>query len=100
MPTWAALIIGIVGSTGLWSLVQWFAQKKSADNSLLLGLAHDRILALCSEYLQRGSITQAEYENLDKYLYQPYIKRGGNGLVKKMMEQVNKLSITEVQHGL
>lgn len=95
MPTWLTLILGMVGSTGLWQLVQWFVQKRSADNSLLLGLAHDRILALCSEYLKRGSLSQSEYENLSKYLYKPYIARGGNGLVKKMFEQVEKLKITE-----
>ena len=97
MPTWATLLLGMVGSTGLWSFVQWLINRKSADKDLLLGLAHDRILSLCAEYIKRGSITRPEYENLSKYLYKPYIARGGNGVVKHMMEQVDRLPITEGQ---
>ena len=95
MPTWATLVIGMIGSTGLWSFVQWLITRKSADNDLLLGLAHDRILSLCSEYIKRGDITRSEYENLSKYLYKPYIARGGNGVVKHMMEQVDRLPVRE-----
>ena len=95
MPTWATLVIGMIGSTGLWSFVQWLITRKSADNDLLLGLAHDRILSLCSEYIKRGDITRSEYENLSKYLYKPYIARGGNGVVKHMMEQVDRLPVKE-----
>ena len=95
MPTWATLVIGMIGSTGLWSFVQWLITRKSADKDLLLGLAHDRILSLCSEYIKRGDITRSEYENLSKYLYKPYIARGGNGVVKHMMEQVDRLPVKE-----
>ena len=85
----------MIGSTGLWSFVQWLITRKSADKDLLLGLAHDRILSLCSEYIKRGDITRSEYENLSKYLYKPYIARGGNGVVKHMMEQVDRLPVKE-----
>lgn len=95
MPTWLTLVLGMIGSTGLWSFVQWLATRKSADKDLLLGLAHDRILSLCSEYIKRGDITRSEYENLSKYLYKPYIARGGNGVVKHMMEQVDRLPVKE-----
>ena len=89
------LVLGMIGSTGLWSFVQWLITRKSADKDLLLGLAHDRILSLCSEYIKRGDITRSEYENLSKYLYKPYIARGGNGVVKHMMEQVDRLPVKE-----
>ena len=95
MPTWLTLVLGMIGSTGLWSFVQWLITRKSADKDLLLGLAHDRILSLCSEYIKRGDITRSEYENLSKYLYKPYIARGGNGVVKHMMEQVDRLPVKE-----
>ena len=95
MPTWATLVIGMIGSTGLWSFIQWLINRKTSDKDLLLGLAHDRILSLCSEYIKRGDITRSEYENLSKYLYKPYIARGGNGVVKHMMEHVDKLPIKE-----
>lgn len=93
LQTGITILVAMIASTGFWSLVQWKVNKKANDNDLLLGLAHDRILSLCNEYIDRGNITQSEYENLNKYLYKPYIARGGNGLVKHMMEQVNKLPV-------
>lgn len=93
LQTGITILVAMIASTGFWSLVQWKVNKKANDNDLLLGLAHDRILSLCGEYINRGKITQSEYENLNKYLYKPYIARGGNGLVKRMMEQVNKLPV-------
>lgn len=44
-------------------------------------------------YIDRGWITQDEYENLHDYLYKPYEKMGGNGSAKKVMSEVNKLPI-------
>jgi len=93
--TGITILVAMIASTGFWSFVQWIVERKSANSKLLLGLAHDRIMALCSEYIKRGSLTHAEYENLDKYLYKPYIKKGGNGVVKHMMDKVNQLPISE-----
>lgn len=53
---------------------------------MLVGLAHDRIIHLGMTYVQRGEITQDEYENLNDYLYAPYEKMGGNGSTKRAME--------------
>lgn len=44
-------------------------------------------------YIERGWITQDEYENLNDYLYKPYEKMGGNGSAQKIMLEVNKLPI-------
>ena len=93
--TGITILVAMIASTGFWSFVQRIVERKSANSKLLLGLAHDRIMALCSEYIKRGSLTHAEYENLDKYLYKPYIKKGGNGVVKHMMDKVNQLPISE-----
>ena len=60
---------------------------------MLVGLAHDRILFLGMSYIERGSITRDEYENLYEYLYRPYQKMGGNGSAKRVMQEVNKLPI-------
>ncbi len=60
---------------------------------MLIGLAHDRILYLGMQYIERGYITQDEYENLYEYLYKPYEKLGGNGSAKRVMTEVNKLPI-------
>lgn len=60
---------------------------------MLIGLAHDRIVYLGMQYIERGYITQDEYENLYEYLYKPYEKLGGNGSAKRIMTEVNKLPI-------
>ena len=62
-------------------------------SQMLIGLAHDRIIFLGMHYIERGWITQDEYENLYEYLYKPYEKLGGNGSAKRIMTEVNKLPI-------
>lgn len=44
-------------------------------------------------YIERGYITQDEYENLHEGLYTPYKNMGGNGCAKRVMEDVEKLPI-------
>lgn len=87
------VLVSIIASSGFWL---WFGnktQRKSLQNQLLVGLAHDRILDLAMKYINRGSITQDEYENLSVYLYKPYENLGGNGSVKRIMLEVEKLPI-------
>lgn len=89
-----ALITGAC-SSGVTGLITAFMQKGDAKNKVLKGLAHDRIIALGQEYLERGYITKDEYENLHDYLFVPYQKIGGNGTAEKMMKEVDKLPIKE-----
>ena len=60
---------------------------------VLVGLAHDRIIHLGMVYIERGYVTQDEYENLQVYLYEPYEEMGGNGSARRVMEEVRKLPI-------
>lgn len=53
----------------------------------------DRIMYLGMSYIERGYITQDEYENLKVYLFEPYEKLGGNGSAKRIMQEVDKLPI-------
>ena len=64
---------------------------------MLLGIAHDKLMYLGSQYTNRdpGYITIDEYENFYKYLYTPYEKLGGNGAVKHMKEKVDKLPLRD-----
>ena len=83
----------LVASSGFWA---WVIKKdvvKNANTKMLLGLGHDRIVYLGLKYIERGSVTQDEYENLYKYLYQPYEEMGGNGSAKRIMETVSRLPI-------
>ena len=60
---------------------------------MLIGLAHDRIIYLGMSYIEKGYITEDEYENLYEYLYKPYEKLGGNGSAKRIMTEINQLAI-------
>lgn len=60
---------------------------------MLIGLGHDRIIYLGMQYIERGWITQDEYENLHDYLYIPYKMMGGNGSAERVMRAVDSLEI-------
>ena len=87
------VLIAIVASSGFWAYISNNKEKKSMQTELLVGLAHDRLTSLSLIYIQRGWITQDEYENLNVFLYKPYEKLGGNGSVKRLMLEVDKLPI-------
>ena len=65
---------------------------------MLLGLGHDRIVYLGMQYIDRGYITQDEYENLYEYLYIPYKKLGGNGSAQRIMNEIEKLEIRKTSN--
>lgn len=80
------IIVAVIASSGFWAFIQFMISRKDTSSQLLMGIAHDRLMFLSKQYINRGSITTEEYENLITYLYEPYIKRGGNGSVKHMIE--------------
>lgn len=85
------LVAAVLTSSGLWAVVARRADKGDAQRKMLVGLAHDRIAHLGMVYVDRGYVTQDEYENLNDYLYAPYEKMGGNGSAKRVMEEVRRL---------
>nr|DAI92412.1 MAG TPA: holin protein [Caudoviricetes sp.] len=87
------LIVALLTSSGLWALVSKRVDKNNAERKMLVGLAHDRIIHLGMVYIERGYVTQDEYENLQVYLYEPYEEMGGNGSARRVMEEVRKLPI-------
>jgi hypothetical protein len=84
------LIIGILASSGFWAFMEKRTQKKTLQAELLMAIARDRIVRLCTGYLNRGWISQEEYEDVS-ILYQSYSAMGGNGSAKRIMLQVDKL---------
>ena len=99
MDFWIQIIVTIVGSvlasSGLWTYVSKKAEKKDAKTELLRGIAHDRIVFLGMSYINRGYITQSEYDDLRTYLYEPYVRAGGNGTAERVMREVENLPITK-----
>ena len=87
------IIISVLGSSGLWAIIQKVLEKNDAKSQMILGLGHDRIIFLCETYIKRKSITHDEYENLNEYLYKPYKAMGGNGTAERLMEEVKKLPV-------
>lgn len=97
MEVWLQFLVTIIctfaASSGFWAFIQSRSNKKSAERKMLVGLGHDRIMALGEKYLDRGWLTADEYENLYEYLYKPYVAMGGNGSAEHMMQRINKLPI-------
>lgn len=87
------VLCSVLASSGFWAWMQSRENKKDAKTDMLKGLGHDRIMFLGMSYIDRGYITQDEYENLYQYLYRPYEKLGGNGSAKRVMQEVDKLPI-------
>ena len=94
---WIQMVVtvfsAVLASSGLWAYLMKRAEGKDVKTEMLIGLAHDRIMYLGMHYIERGYITQDEYENLYTYLYGPYAKMGGNGSAKRTMIEVDKLPI-------
>lgn len=87
------ILCAVIASSGFWACITRFSERKDVKTDMLIGLGHDRIICLGMYYIERGYITQDEYENLYEYLYKPYEKMGGNGSAKRVMDEVNKLQI-------
>jgi hypothetical protein len=89
------IIIAVVASGGFWTLLQTaitaHQRKKSAETRLILGIAFDRLCERAEHHIEDGFITTDDYNDLVKYLYQPYRDMGGNGTVERLMLQVKAL---------
>jgi hypothetical protein len=70
------------------------------EDELLLGVARILLIEKMQLALDRGYTTQTEYEVIDE-LYKPYIKCGGNGVVKHLFEdRYNGLKVKHHESGL
>lgn len=74
------------------------AQENRAERKMLLGITHDRIICLGKQHIRTGGITIEDYENISKYLYEPYKKLRGNGKVEKIMKIVDSLPIVPCEY--
>ena len=104
---WTQMIVTIVcsvlASSGLWAIISKRIDRKDAKTELLTGIAHDRIIFLGMSYINRGYITQDEYENLYTYLYEPYKKVTGGtnvGTAEKVMKEVDRLPIRKAESSI
>ena len=95
METWVQIVLTAVGtlgaSTGFWAYVQHKDQNKTATAQLLLGLAYNVLVTKGMEYIERGWVTKDEYEEYEKYYFQPYKALGGNGVAERIVSEVRSL---------
>lgn len=72
-------------------------EKKKNEDELLLGVARVLLIDKMQKALDRGYTTQSEYEVVDE-LYKPYIKSGGNGVVKHLFEdRYNNIKVKQAE---
>jgi hypothetical protein len=87
------ILISLIASSGFWLAIMQKFERRSIQTKLLIGLAHDKITYLGLAMISKGWASKSDYETLHDYLYAPYLQLGGNGSVKRIMEEVNKLPI-------
>lgn len=78
-------------SSGFWAFLQHRGSAKDANSKLLMGLAYAKIIQLGLQYIDQGWISSDEYEEFQKYLYEPYQALGGNGVAARIMTEVTAL---------
>jgi len=101
VETMFTIVASIAASSGFWAYILRKSEKTDARTRMLIGLGHDRITDLGLRYIERGWITQDEYENLNDYLYLPYLEMLGkktNGSATKIMNEVSRLPICKPKY--
>ena len=85
-----AALTALLSSPGI---LAWAKSRKQYDGSidkLLLQVAKNQLVSQGREYLNRSYITMDEYEEYEAE-YQVYSALGGNGLARRIFEQVDEL---------
>ena len=87
------IVCSVIASSGFWTFISKRRDNNNASSKMLLGLGHVKIIDTCEKYIERGYISQDEYDSLYNYLYIPYKELGGNGTAERMINEVKKLPI-------
>lgn len=83
-------VSALLGSSGIWAWVKTKADNNDNAAKLLLSVSRNQLVKLGREYIERGYITMDEYEEYESE-YQIYSSLGGNGLARRIFEQVDDL---------
>lgn len=93
------IALAIFVSAGFWKIIEVIVMhfltkpKVTPETRLLRGIGQIEIIFFGTKFLEQGYITTEEYDSLKNEIYAPYLEMGGNGLAKKMMEEIEKLPI-------
>lgn len=83
-------VTALLGSSGIWMWVKTKSERNNSEDKLLLVLARNQLVEQGRKYLKRGYITMDEYEEYEDN-YKLYSDLGGNGLARRIFEQVDEL---------
>lgn len=84
------LITTVLSGPGIWAWAKTRTMRNKSEDRLLLQVAKNQLVVQGREYLKRGYITMDEYEEYEA-AYQEYSGLGGNGLARRIFEQVDDL---------
>ena len=95
------IVVAVIGSNAIFAFIQFLitrhdnkktvlSKHEQAQNDMIIGLGHDKLLYLTDKFVQRGGVTLKERRNLD-YIYKPYRAAGGNGDCQIGYEACEKL---------
>lgn len=83
-------VTALLGGSGIWAWAKTKAEHNDNAAKLLLSVSRNQLITLGRGYIDRGYITMDEYEEFEKE-YQIYSSLGGNGLARRVFEQVDDL---------
>lgn len=84
------LITTVLSGPGIWVWAKTRTTRNKSVDRLLLQVAKNQLVSQGRKYLKRGYITMDEYEEYEAE-YQVYSGLGGNGLARRIFEQVDNL---------
>lgn len=84
------LITTVLSGPGIWAWAKTRTARNNSEDRLLLQVAKNQLVTQGHIYLKRGYITMDEYEEYESE-YQVYSALGGNGLARRIFEQVDEL---------
>lgn len=83
-------ITALLGGSGIWAWAKTKTERNDSEDRLLLAVARTQLVEQGREYIKRGYITMDEYEEYEGQ-YKLYSNLGGNGLARRIFEQVDEL---------
>lgn len=93
----ATSLVTILGSSGIWGYITVKHTKARTSDRLLRGISQHLITQEGRRLIEKGYVTPSEYTNMHRGLYKPYKQAGGNGLAEKIINEVDKLPIRDVE---
>lgn len=83
-------VTAILGGSGMWAWAKTKANHNNNAAKLLLTVSRNQLIELGRTYINRGYVTMDEYEEYEAE-YRIYSDLGGNGLARRVFEQVDEL---------